>query len=170
MFRNYVACKQKIKWGDEQPLQKALDELWKCVEGEEMAKSAAKQMYEACEAVAPNSDDFSELLTTSAQDACFSICCVLDYVLQGNPERIAQASSFAVDTLDLYVSALLDGFDRTPHAIFNGKERDEQIRSHPLMQRELARQDADLKMLATSPDLGSLKAQWRAPAKSNLDL
>jgi uncharacterized protein YjaG (DUF416 family) len=104
-----------------------------------MAKSAAKQMYEACEAVAPNSDDFSELLTTSAQDACFSICCVLDYVLQGNPERIAQASSFAVDTLDLYVSALLDGFDRTPHAIFNGKERDEQIRSHPLMQCELAR-------------------------------
>jgi len=135
-----------------------------------MAKSAAKQMYEACEAVAPNSDDFSELLTTSAQDACFSICCVLDYVLQGNPERIAQASSFAVDTLDLYVSALLDGFDRTPHAIFNGEERDEQIRSHPLMQRELARQDADLKLLASNPNLTLLKSEWRAPAKSNLDL
>jgi uncharacterized protein YjaG (DUF416 family) len=170
MFRNYMACKEKINWGDEQPLRIALDELWKCVEGAEVAKSAARHMYEACEAVAPNSDDFSELLTTSAQDACFSICSVLDYVQQGNTERIAQASSYAVDTLDLYISALLDGFSKTPKAIFNGAENDEQIRLHPLMQRELARQDADLKLLATNPDLRALKAQWRAPGKSNIDL
>jgi uncharacterized protein YjaG (DUF416 family) len=170
MFRNYVACKQRINWGDEQPLRKAIDELWKCVEGEEMAKSVAKQMYEACEAVAPNSDNFSELLTTSAQDACFSICCLLDYVLRGDTEQIAQASSFAIDTVDLYVSALLDGFSNTPRVIFNKEEHEEQIRLHPLMQHELARQDADLKLLATNPDLGSLKAQWRAPAKSNIDL
>jgi uncharacterized protein YjaG (DUF416 family) len=170
MFRNYVACRQKINWGDEQPLRKALDDLWKCVEGEEMAKSAAKQMYEACEAVAPNSDDFSELLTTSAQDACFSICCVLDYVLQAKPEQITETSSFAIDTIDLYVSAMLDGFSKTPRLIFNRAEREEQIRLHPLMQRELARQDADLKLLATNPDFATLKAQWRAPAKSNIDL
>lgn len=170
MLRNYIAFKQKVQWGDERPLQKALDELWKCVEGEEMAKSAAKQLYEACEVVAPDSDDFSELLTGSAQEACFSICCILEYLLHGDVEQIAQVSSFAIDTLDLYVSALLDGFDRTPHVIFNRKERDEQIRLHPLMQRELARQDADLKFLASNPDLTLLKSKWRAPAKSNIDL
>jgi len=162
MFRNYLACKQKIKWGDEQPLQKALDELWKYVEGQAMAKSTAKKMYEACEAVAPNSDDFSEMLTTLAQDACFAICCVLEYVMQENPEHIAQASSFVIDTLDFYVQELMDGFSNIPRAVPKSLEREERIRLHPLMQRELARQDADLKLLATNPDLGSLKAQWRA--------
>ena len=165
-----MACKKKINWGDEQPLRKVLDELWKCVQGAELSKSAARQMYKACEAVAPNSDDFSELLTTSAQDACFSICSVLEYVQQGNTERIAQASSYSVDTLELYVSALLDGFSTKPRAIFNRAEHDEQIRLHPLMQRELARQEADLKLLSTNPDLGSLKSRWSSPSKSNIDL
>lgn len=170
MLRNYITCKQRIKWGDEQPLQKALDELWKYVGGQAMDKSAAKQMYEDCEAVAPNSDNFSELLTTAAQDACFSICSVLDYVQQNNLEHIAQASSFAIDTLDLYISALLDGFPTTARAVPCNPEREERIRLHPLMQREIARQDADLKLLATNPDLGLLKVQWHAPVKSNIDL
>lgn len=170
MFRNYIACKQKINWGDEQPLQMALDALWKHVEGQVIAKSAAKQMYEACEAVAPNSDDFSEMLTTLAQDACFAICCVLEYVMQENPERIAQASSFAIDTLDFYVQELMDGFSDSYRAVPKSIEREEQIRLHPLMQRELARQDADLTLLANNPDLKSLKSQWRAPGKSNIDL
>jgi hypothetical protein len=170
MFRNYLACKQKINWGNEQPLQMALDELWKHVEGQAIAKPVAKQMYEACEAVAPNSDNFSEMLTTLAQDACFAICCVLEYVAQENPERIAQASSFAIDTLDFYVQELMDDFSDSYRAVPKSIERDEQIKLHPLMQRELTRQDADLKLLATNPDLSTLKAQWSAPAKSNIDL
>lgn len=170
MLPNYVVCKGRINWGDDQPLREALDELWKYVEGEDIPKLAAKQMYDACEAVAPNSDDFSELLTTSAQDACFSTCCVLEYFLHGNPERIAQASSYSVDTVDLYISALLDGFSKTPKVIFNNAEHEEQIRVHPLMQRELTRQNADLELLASNPDLKTLKSRWRAPKKSNLDI
>ncbi|MGA2278899.1 MAG: DUF416 family protein [Verrucomicrobiota bacterium] len=170
MLRNYVAFKQKVKWGDERPLQQALDELWKYAEGQVLDESTAKRLLAACEVVTPDSDDFSELLTGAAQEACFSICCVLDYVQQKNPERIAQASAFAIDTLDLYISALLNGFSTTPRGIFNRAEHEEQIRLHPLMQRELARQDTDLKLLATNPSLGSLKARWRAPAKSNIDL
>lgn len=170
MLPNYVACKARIHWGDERPLRKALDELGKFVEGEDAPRLAAKQMYDACEAVAPNSDGFSELLTTSAQDACFSICCVLEYIQNCNPERIALTSSYSIDTLDLYISALLDGFSKAPKVIFNIAEREDQIRVHPLMQRELARQDADLKLLASNPELKVLNFQWRAPKKSNLDL
>jgi len=170
MIGNYIACKQKIKWGDERPLRRALDELWRYLEGQAMTKPEAKQMYDACEAVAPNSDDFSEMLTTLAQDSCFAICCVLEYFLQENPEQIAQASSFAIDTLDFYVQELMDGFSNIPRAIPKSEEREERIRLHPLMQRELARQDADLKLLASNPDLATLKAQWRSPEKSNIDL
>jgi hypothetical protein len=38
------------------------------------------------------------------------------------------------------------------------------------MQRELARQNTDLILLATNPDIGILKSQWRAPAMSNIHL
>lgn len=170
MLPNYVAFKQEVNWGNEQHLRKALDELWKYLDDEEMDKSTAKQLWDDCDKVAPDADDFSVLLVGPAQDACLAVCCILDYVQELNPERIAQASSYAIDTLDGYISAMLGGFSRTPRAIFNKAEHEEQIRLHPLMQRELARQDADLKLLATNPDLGSLKAQWRVPAKSNIDL
>ena len=170
MLRNYIAFKQKVQWGDEQPLRKALDELWNHLEGQAMNETTAKELIEQCEKVTPDADDFSVILVGPAQEACFSICCVLDYVLQGNPERIAQASAFAIDTLDGYVQEVLDGFPNTARGVPYSPEREERIRLHPLMQRELARQDADLKLLATNPDLSSLKAQWRAPAKSNIDL
>jgi uncharacterized protein YjaG (DUF416 family) len=170
MFSNYVAFKRVAKWGDEQPLRNALDELWKHLEGQAMSELAAKQLIENCERVTPDADEFVSVLVGPAQDACFSICCVLDYVRQGNVERIAQVSAFAIDTLDGYVQELMDGISKGYKAFPKSQEREERIRLHPLMQRELARQDADLKLLATNPDLKMLKSQWRAPAKSNIDL
>jgi hypothetical protein len=170
MLPNYAAFEQKVKWGDEQQLRTALDELWKYLDAGEMEKLTAKRLMDNCEKVAPDADDFSVLLVGPAQDACLAICCILEYVQKLNPERIAQASSYAIDTLDGYVSELLDGFPNIARAAPYNRERDEQIRLHPLMQRELRRQDADLKLLATHPDLKLLKSQWRAPAKSNIDL
>lgn len=64
----------------------------------------------------------------------------------------------------------LEGFPNTARAVPYSPEREKWIQLHPLMQRELARQDADLKLLASNPSLHLLKAQWRAPAKSNIDL
>jgi len=170
LFPNYMAFKREAKWGDEQPLRKALDRLWNHVDGKELATEQIGRLTKECEAVAPDSDNFSSNLTAAAQDMCFAICAVLDYVAQGNLERIAQASSFAIDTLDRHVQDLLDGNSDKPKLVSNSVEREEQIRLHPLMQRELARQDADLKLLASNPELKVLKLQWRAPNKSNLDL
>ena len=163
MFPNYVAFKREVQWGDEQPLRKALDELWKYVEGETLPHTQVSNLINECESVAPDSESFSALLTGSAQDACFAICSVLDYILQENPERIAQTSAFAIDTIDLYVQELENMAPSSP-----GLE--ERIRLHPLMQSEIARQYADLELLAGYPDLGLLKAHWRAPGKSNIEL
>jgi uncharacterized protein YjaG (DUF416 family) len=170
MLGNYVAFKGETNWGDEQPLRRALDEVWKHLESQAMNETTAKRLIEQCEKVAPDADDFSVILVGPAQEACFSICCVLDYLLQGDPERIAQVSAFAIDTVDGYIQEVLDGFPNTPRAVPYSPEREEQIRLHPLMQRELARQDADLKLLASNPDFASLKTQWRGPGKSNIDL
>jgi hypothetical protein len=170
MLSNYVAFKREVKWGDEKPLRSALEELWKHLDGQAMNELMAKRLIANCEKVAPDADDFVSVLVGPAQEACFSICCILDYVQQGNPERIAQASAFAIDTLDGYVQELLDGFSTAARGVPYTSEREERIRLHPLMQRELARQDADLKMLVSNPDLNSLKSLWRAPSKSNIDL
>lgn len=170
MFPNYRACKTKINWGDERPLRMAMDTLWKWLDGENLSQSHIRKLMNECEAVTPNSEDFLEVLTTVAQDACFAICCVLEYFLLQKVERIAQASSYANDTLNFWVQELQDPNPGSFALVPNNPERQERIRLHPLMQRELARQDADLKLLASHPDMGLLKAQWRAPAKSNIDL
>jgi len=135
-----------------------------------MNEPTVKRLIENCEKVALDADDFSSVLVGPAQEACFSICCIWDYVQQGNPKRIAQAPSFAIDTLDGCIQELLDGFPTTARAASHSQEQEERIRLHPLMQRELARQDADLKLLENNPDLKTLKSQWHAPAKSNIDL
>ena len=170
LFRNYAAFKREVKWGNEQPLREALDELWQHLEGQTMDELRAKQLLSACEAAAPDSENFSSPLTGPAQEACLSVCCVLDYLLDGNVERIAQTSLFARDTLDSYVQELIDRFSTVPTIVPTTQEREEQIRSHPLMQRGLARQEADLRLLMTSPGVGTLKAQWCAPGKSNIGL
>ncbi len=169
MFGNYVECKRRIKWGDERPLRQALDALWNHIECQKIDKQSAERFTSSCETVAPNSDDFSELLTTPAQDTCFAICAMFDYVLTGELKRIAQVSSFGVDTVDLYVQELIDGFRSEPRIVPNNPNRERQIRLHPLMQRELARQNADLELLATHPNVSILKSKWRAPEKSSLD-
>jgi uncharacterized protein YjaG (DUF416 family) len=170
MFPNYLACKKKIKWGDERPLRLAMDALWEWIGGKRFTEPNIKKFMNECEVVAPNSEDFSEVLTTPAQDACFAVCCVLEYLLTQNLDRIVQASTYSIDTLDLWVQEIQSGFSRIPTIVPNSPEREERIRLYPLMQRELARQDADLKLLATNPDVGSLKIQWSAPSKSNIDL
>lgn len=170
LFPNYTAFHHEVNWGDAKLLRKALDGLWEIVEGKEISTDKISGLIGECESTAPDSEDFTSPLVAAAQDACFAICAVLDYVLQKDPERIAQASSFAIDTLDRHVQDLLGGDSNSPTLVPVTPGREEKIRLHPLMQRELSRQAADLKLLAGNPNLKTLKSQWCAPSKSNLDI
>jgi len=135
MLPNYVAFQAETNGGDSIPLREAMEMAWESIESR-ADDSRVRRLSEMCEFVAPNSEQFVSRFTTPAQDACFAICCVLDHILKPDPERIAQVATFATDSIDLYVQEI--------EAIQpNAPNLEELILAHPLMQRELARQDQD---------------------------
>src|SRR5260221_14697624 len=73
MVPNYLAFKRQVKWGDEQPLRQGLDELWEYVLGRSIDVVRIKNVMQQCETPAPDSDNFSTILTEPAQDSCFAI-------------------------------------------------------------------------------------------------
>ncbi|WP_179958294.1 DUF416 family protein [Chitinimonas arctica] len=164
---NYIAFQQDTDWGDFSSLRKALDIVWKFLSGESVSVQEIKNATQACELAAPSSDDFASLYVSSAQDACFSVCSLLDHLRENNVGRIVQAATYATDSVDLYIQEI-EGLAPSDLLL------DNKILVHPLMQRELTQQQEDLKAIEKTALLNvgffvQQKASWNN-AKSNLDL
>jgi len=160
---NYVFFRQQTGWRDEKELVDALSLIWDWVEGGEVGD--LHEAAERCEALAPRSEDFETHLSTAAQDACFAVCAVLDFISGGgrDTERIVQAASYARDSVDLFVQEEEDMGSTDP-------ELEQKILHHPLMQAELAAQEFDLAELGRTDDLSSFRRRCQSTAKSNLRL
>ena len=137
LLPNYAAFQQETGWGDIHPLRYALDRVWLDISGRSTPSTEAGALAEVCEALAPSSDDFSQLRVTSAQDACFAICSLLDHLIDSSPEKILQVATYATDSVDLFVQEIEDMKPRDP-------DLENKILMHPLMQRDLASQDRDI--------------------------
>lgn len=163
LLPNYVAFTRESNWGNQQPLHHALNRLWEYVDGGELSSQEAEKLASACEAVAPHSDDFGTQLGSAAQDAAFAICSVLDFLKTSEGEKIAQASYYAMATVDMYVQELED-------MPANDPSLEETIRLHPIMQEELQRQEDDLVLLGGDWNASDLAAKWRSPESSNIGM
>lgn len=105
---------------------------------------------------------------TSAQDACFAVCGLLDYLLESDVDKIVQAATYATDSVDLYAQEIESMAPNDP-------QLEQKILTHRLMQRELAKQEEDLKAIELASSLNQeflaqRKASWNNNGKSNLDL
>jgi uncharacterized protein YjaG (DUF416 family) len=160
---NYVFFRHQTGWRDEKPLVDALSLIWGWAEGGEVGNP--RELTERCEALAPRSENFDTHLSTAAQDACFAVCAVLDFIGSGgaDTDRIVQAASYARDSVDLFVQEE-EGMDSTD------PELEQKILHHPLMHAELAAQESDLAELGRSDDLSSFRKHCETSAKSNLGL
>jgi len=168
LLPNYIAFQSDTGWGDVAPIRKALDFVWSSLESKSLYTQAVKSITESCESVAPDSEDFESLYVSSAQDACFAVCSLLDYLLENDVDKIVQVATYATDSVDLYVQEIENMAPNDP-------ELEQKILNHRLMQRELAQQEknlADIEQAATlSTDfLDGLKQSWNNEGKSNLDL
>ena len=133
LLPSYLAFVSDTGWGDSAPLREALDMVWTFLDGQSSSKESVRQLTTLCEASIPDSDSFSSLYTSLAQDACFSICALLDFLLDSDVGKIVEAATFATDSVDLYVQEI-DNMDA------NGPDLEQQILAHPIMQRELKTQ------------------------------
>jgi uncharacterized protein len=153
MLPNYNVFVREVGWRDAEPLRNALDAAWEACDGKASSNVELREMLSRCEECAPDSEDFTSLYTSSAQDAVFAVCCLLDFLLDGDVARIVSIARFATDSVDLIVQEC-EGMD--PRDPF----REHKILEHLLMQQELVRQRRDLRDAShISPgDRGSLLA------------
>jgi uncharacterized protein YjaG (DUF416 family) len=168
LLPNYAAFQNDTSWGDITPIRTALDAIWAYLSGDALSSAEISRMIKSCERVAPSSDDFESLYVTAAQDACFAVCSLLDYVLDGNTDKVVQAATYATDSVDLYVQ---ETEDMAP----NDPSLEQKILSHRLMQRELEKQAHDVKAIGERAFLDTeflkeLKNSWDNDGRSNLDL
>ncbi|GAB4192661.1 MAG: YjaG family protein [Wenzhouxiangellaceae bacterium] len=168
LLPNYKAFQGDTGWGSLRPIRDALNLVWSSVGGQKRGSSEIRHIISECESVGPDSDDFESLYTSFAQDACFAVCSLLDYLLNSDAERIVQAATYATDSVDLFVQEI-ENMDP------NDPELEQKIVTHPLMQRELAQQEKELQMIerasSLTPELlTQLRSAWDNNGKSNLDL
>lgn len=167
LLPNYLAFQKDSGWGDAAHVRNALDCVTSFVLGQKPDLRQIKIASAACESAAPNSDDFSSIYVTAAQDACFSICSLLDCLIEEDVEKIVQAAIYATDSVDLYVQEIEKMDPDDP-------QLEKRILMHQLMQRELQQQENDLAAIE-SIDVVSLsfleerKSSWSSGGKGNLD-
>lgn len=168
LLPNYVAFQRDSGCGDIVPVRKALDFVWQFLGGRQYSAEELEEATIACELAAPNSDGSSSLYVTAAQDACFSICSLLDFVREGNADKLVQVATYATDSVDLYVQ-------ETENFAPSDPLLEDRILAHHLMQRELRQQAADLDMVEHAQSvsqgdfLTKLKSLWNNDGQSNLD-
>ena len=79
LLPNYLAFQQESGWGSVTSVRKALDCAIAFLCGRKPSAETIQEASAACESCAPSSDDFSYVRVTSAQDACFAVCSLLDF-------------------------------------------------------------------------------------------
>lgn len=115
---------------------KILDELWNDIQSGFSDPSKLKRNVETCETLIPNSDlnyfDGIEYV----ESALFSLAYAIDSELKGGAEEAVWAAEEAPNSLFRFVKRLL--------GCAESRAEMARIDSHPLMQAELRRQEADL--------------------------
>jgi uncharacterized protein len=134
---NYRSFTSDSGWGDLVPLTDAIEIIWSSVSGQAIDREISDEIISRCESAAPNSDEFSSIFVTAAQDACFAVCALLDYLKTENVERVAKAATYATDSIDLFVQEKEKISPLDP-------DLEEKIRRHDLMQKELFMQRQSL--------------------------
>jgi hypothetical protein len=148
LLPNYYAFSIMDQWGDFDLLRKALDEVWRWLKGDPLSLEHAVNLADKCYAVAPDTEDFSSLFTSSALDAANAIVETLWCCVDGDARRAAEVGSYAVDTIDMYIQ-VRDSLDPADPMF------EEKIQADPLMLEELEKQAADLKALGAINSLTS---------------
>ncbi|WP_437734435.1 DUF416 family protein [Sorangium sp. So ce1335] len=164
MLPSYQTFMREVGWRDVAPLREALDAVWVACESERITDAQLGELLSKCEECAPSSENFTSLYTSSAQDAVFAICSLLDFLLDGDVARVVSAARFSIDSVDLIVQEREAMDPRDPL-------REHKILAHPLMQQELLRQQRDLEeasQIAPGDRTALLAFRTRAQRESNL--
>jgi len=164
MLANYETFMREAGWGDVEPLRRALDRVWEACEGRRSPEAGLRDLLSQCEKCAPDAEDFTSLYVSSAQDAALAVCALLDFLLDGDLDRLVSVPRLSTDSVDLIVQERENMDPRDPL-------RERKILGHPLMQQDLVRQKRDVSEAAgisLGDKVAVLGFRSRAQHESNL--
>jgi uncharacterized protein YjaG (DUF416 family) len=169
-YPNYINFFQLAHWGGPGALRTSLNRVWDFVEGLIGALDDISELEQKCESVTPDLDDFStpdiDLQSGAAQEAAFMIRLLLQLCRDNQLSYILRIMTFARDTIDMYVQ-VIEVIDP------NDPQLDERIEQHPLMLREIRKQEDDLSRLSqikARSELKEFRKYATHPDRSNIGL
>jgi uncharacterized protein YjaG (DUF416 family) len=126
--------------GNPNVLKEALGSIWEDVQGRPLTKAELETILERCEPFIPTGEEDTKEETAYAEDAATSIAYAIEARLTDDPQRAAWAARRAYEAVNYFLTSQIDSTSVT-------REQQQSIRSHPLVQAELRRQQADLEEL-----------------------
>lgn len=141
LIPNYKVFQQNVGWGEVEHLRAAVNAVWDSLPALTIESQGMRLLLQNIEKSTPDSEEFDSLFVASAQDACFSVCSLIDYLLGEPSEKIVLIAQYCIDSIDLYVQETEEFDPRDP-------DLERKILTHPLMQAELERQDAELSLVS----------------------
>lgn len=120
------------------------DAVWSAMQNG-VDSTLIRSFNETCLKNAPDTEEFSHELTSSALNSVLAISEIMEFELDGSIDHIVNVSTLARDSVYLYLSNL-------EHSVVSSSEEDERIAADPLMQQELRREEEDIKFLVALPD------------------
>ena len=148
---NYIQFSERSGWGNPNVLKDALKSIWQDIQGQPLTKAELETILERCMALVPSGEEDTEEETAYAEDAAASVAYTIRARLADDPQEAAWAARCAYTAVDHFIMSQIDSMIVT-------REHQRFILSHPLVQAELQRQQADLK------DLELASAQKSLPA------
>lgn len=134
LFPNYVAFQNEQGWGDLRVLQEGIDLIRQYLLKDGLFDDAEiGDLIDQLDVVTPDTEQFSGVLTSFALDAANSVYCTLNFLRDKNINNILDVSSFAIDTVDLFLQEVL-------RLRSNDPKRQEKIETSEFMQTEKNKQ------------------------------
>jgi hypothetical protein len=102
-------------------------------------------LNQACLSGAPDTEEFSNELTSFALNAALAMSDILEFAWDARADHIVYILTLVRDSLHLYLGSLEPSIKSSP-------EKDARIASHSLMQQEQRREREDIEFLSELPD------------------
>jgi uncharacterized protein YjaG (DUF416 family) len=148
---NYIRFSERSGLGHPSVLKDALVSIWQDLQGRPLTKAQLETILERCMALIPSGEEDTEEETAYAEDAAASVAYTLRARLADDPQEAAWAAQRAYEAVDHFLMSQIDSTRVT-------REHEEFVLSHPLVQAEFQRQQADLKDLELASAEKSLPA------------
>jgi uncharacterized protein YjaG (DUF416 family) len=143
LYPNYVYFSDNYKFGNKKALREAINFIYNnLLINNLFNNSDIHRHLKAVNSNIPRPENFNTILASSALDACTTVLETLDFILDKKSIRLNDVSTFATDTVDMYIQEKYNLDFNTD------QEFEQKIINHPLMQKELAVQKGIISYLA----------------------